>query len=289
MSGVDMQSLQKLRNETGLGFSTCKNALVEAENDYDKAVRILREKGVSMAQKKSGREVNDGLCGFASNGKSASLIKVSCETDFVARGDKFVKLVSDVSEVALSSKSKSKEDLLNAQHSCNSIERVIADGVASIGENIVLADACYLSVEKGCVVTYIHNKSQLNDKFGQICVAVVIESDGSEEKLKELGSKLAMQIAANNPQFLNVESVDKTFLDSEREIYKKQMADSGKPANIIEKIIDGKVSAMYKECVLLEQQFIMDNKMKVSEFITSFEKENGISLKVSSFKRYAIK
>ena len=200
-----------------------------------------------------------------------------------------MKLISDVANVALSSKAPSKEDLLNVESNGTSIERVIADGVASIGENIVLADACYLSVEKGCVVTYIHNKSQLNDKFGQICVAIVIESDGNQEKLKEIGSKIAMQIAATSPRFLNIESVDKSFLDSEREIYTKQKADSGKPANIVEKIIEGKISAMYKECVLMEQQCIMDNKMKLSEFISSFEKENAISLKVRDFKRYAIK
>lgn len=287
---VDLNALKTLRDLSGAGMSDCKKALEECENDIEKAMKYLREKGIANASKKAGREMKEGICGITVAGDVATVIKLSCETDFVVKNEKFQTLAKNILDV-LSKNSAS--DLESAKLVKLSSGVTVADEIAAtigvIGENMSLAGYKQISANGGVIASYIH--TGLGDGcFGKIvaCVAMKPSTTCDAEKLKQIGNKVCMHIVATNPMFLKIADVSSEFIESEKEIYRKQMEGSGKPANIIEKIIEGKLSKTYQENVLLEQMFVMDPSIKVSEFVTKSGKEAGVDLEVLLFARLSV-
>lgn len=284
---IDLNLVKQLRDITGAGMSACKDAITQANGNLDNAIKILREKGIAGASKKSDREMKEGMCGVLCNEKFATLIKISCETDFVVKSEKFQKLSSEILQSLCSEEFKDLDSSkLIKTSSGSTIQDEIAATIGVIGENISLSNVKKIPINDGIASTYLHTSVAQN--FGKIAIAVVLKSNCDKEKLKEIGKKLCMQIAATNPQFLNISDVSKDFIESEKEIYRKQMEGSDKKPEIIEKIIDGRVQKTYQECVLMEQDFVMDPKLKIKDFISSSSKELGSEIIITDFCRFSI-
>lgn len=284
---ADISLLKQLREESGAGMSACRDALIEANNIYKDAVKILREKGIASAGKKVGRDMKEGMCGILSSDNSVALIKMSCETDFVVRNEKFHLLATEIISAFEKSNVSDLESAKNIKlPSGATITDEIAAACGIIGENIALSDARKLSVSKGKVASYIH--TQIKEGFGKIAVAVALESDGDISKLDEIGKKICMQIAAFAPTFTSVEDVREDFIQNEKEIYTKQLENTGKNPDIIQKIVDGKLQKTYQECVLLEQEFVLDNKLRVKDFLAESSKSLGHDIKCVNFVRLSV-
>lgn len=274
---ADLSLIKKLREATGCGISDCNKALKENNDDFESSVDWLRKKGLSSAAKKSGRVTSEGVVATAIEGNKASLIEVNSETDFVARNDKFQDLVSKLSAESLSF--DDGEKFKSAK------EEEIKEQVGVIGENINLRRVDYLTVSKGKIISYIHNL--VADNMGKIAVLIGLESDASGDKLEDLGKQIAMHVAAAKPESLDIDSVDPEKLARETEVLKEQARTSGKPENIIEKMIQGRIRKYYEEVVLLEQAFVMDDKVKIKDLVANFAKENG-ETKISAFKLFIL-
>ncbi|QED23280.1 translation elongation factor Ts [Candidatus Deianiraea vastatrix] len=283
-----MENLKKLRDISGAGLSACKDALAQTNNDIDAAMKLLREKGIAQASKKADRDAKEGLAGVISLGNEAVLVKIACETDFVARNEKFQSLVSTILNTLAKEKPVDFESAKNVKmiSSGLTIADEISASVGNVGENVLFLAYSKLSVSNGVVASYIHTKACEN--FGKIAVAVALESSIAKDKLEECGRQIGMHIAAFNPAFLSTDDVSEEFIKSEREIFTNQMKDSGKPADIIAKIVDGKLQKSLQENVLLEQAFAIDSSIKVKEFVEKFGKENGGEIKVKAFIRFSI-
>ncbi len=282
----NMELLKKLRENTGCGMSDCNKALKETNDDYEKAVEWLRKKGLSSAAKKSARITAEGLIGIHNTGSVATILEVNSETDFVARNDKFQELVVDLlknsNDLIESDTFKFAELLKEKNHTSGSkVADVVANAVGTIGENIQIRRGKTLKVNKGLIVSYVH--SSVGEGLGKIGVLVALESEAEKAKLEELGKGIAMHIAASKPEFLNESEVPASKIDSEKGIAKELAEKAGKPANIIEKMVEGRIKKYYEENVLLNQAFIMDNSKKISEILKDFEKENGKPVSIDSY------
>ena len=283
---ADLTLIKKLRESTGCGISNCNKALAENGDDLEKAVDWLRKKGLSSAVKKSGRVTSEGVVAVAVDANSAAIVEVNSETDFVARNDKFQNLVSTVAQAALTANSDI-EKLKAAQFgtASHSVDEEIKNQVGVIGENINVRRVVNLSVSNGSVISYIHNSVAPN--MGKIAVLVALESEVEQAKLDDLGKQIAMHIAATKPEALAIENVDAEKLSRETEVLKDQARASGKPESIIDKMIQGRIRKYYEEIVLLEQSFVMDDKLKVKDVISNFAKENGAT-KITDFKLFIL-
>lgn len=282
---INALEVKKLREKTGAGFMDCKQALSESEGDFEKAIGLLRKKGLSNATKKADRIAVEGLTAAIVSDNVGCVIEVNSETDFVARNEKFQSLVQNILQHSL--QFSSLEELKNSKLSSGkSISEDIIENIATIGENINLRRISTLKVEQGVVGTYVHNHVAPN--LGKIAVIVALESSGDKEQLSILGKKIAMHIAASKPQSLDIASLDQKLVDREREIFIDQTKDSGKPANIVEKMIEGRVRKFYEEVVLLEQTFIMDNKTKITDVITQAARDLGAPIKITDFVRFEL-
>ena len=285
MANTDL--IKKLRENTGCGMADCNKALKESGDDYEKAVEWLRKKGLSSAAKKSARVTAEGVIGINNQGNVATILEVNSETDFVARNEKFQELVKNLLNIALNIKEKDADKFAEVlkETKCEKcgdiVSNIIANGIATIGENLQVRRGRTLSVDNGLIVSYVH--SAITDGLGKIGVLVALKSDAPKEKLEELGKGIAMHIAASKPEFLKESDVPSKKLDSEKEIARELAKKSGKPDNIVEKMVEGRVKKFYEENVLLNQAYIMDSDKKISDILKDFEKETGKSVEIQEY------
>jgi elongation factor Ts len=264
----------------------CKKALAEAGGEMEAAVDWLRAKGLAAAAKKAGRTAAEGLVGVAVEGSKGAAVEVNSETDFVAKNEQFQDFVKNVSELALSTGSD-VEALKGASYpSGGTVEEKLTDNIATIGENQSLRRAAVLEVGQGVVVSYVHNAAAPN--MGKIGVLVALESTAPAETLQTLGKQLAMHIAAANPLALTAEDLDPALLEREQAIAVEKANESGKPANIVEKMVEGSMAKFRKEHSLVSQLFVMDNKTPVSEVVAAVGKEAGAPIELKGFVRFQL-
>ena len=286
MAEITAAAVKELREKSGAGMMDCKAALTETDGDMDAAVDWLRKKGLSAAAKKAGRAAAEGLVGMVVEGGVGALVEVNAETDFVARNETFQKFVAKVAQIAL--ENGADADALKAADfgDGNTVEEATVNQVATIGENIGLRRSTRLNVSNGTVSGYIHN--QIAPGMGKIGVLVALESDGDAAKLDEIGRQLAMHVAAAQPQFLDISSVDASALDREREVLAEQARASGKPDEIVQKMVEGRLRKYYEEVVLTEQVFVIDGETKVSKFLEAAAKDVGSPIKIAGFERFTL-
>jgi len=277
--------VKDLREQTGAGMMDCKKALTETNGDFEGAVDWLRKKGLAAAAKKAGRIAAEGLTAAIVQGTKGAIIELNSETDFVARNEQFQSLVSNITKLAIEAKDL---DALRAatMPSGKTVEEEVIENVATIGENLNLRRMEVLSVLDGVVASYIHNAT--GDNMGKIAVLVALESGADKAKLNTLGKQIAMHIAATRPYSLDIASIDQDLVARERDIFFEQSRASGKPDNIIEKMVEGRIRKFYEESVLLEQIFVMDNKTKISEVVSNMAKELGSPITLKAFARFEL-
>lgn len=287
MVEITASLVKDLREKSGAGMMDCKKALVECGGVFEDAVDWLRKKGLSAAAKKSGREAAEGLVALKVDAKKAAIIELNAETDFVARNDKFQALSRNIAKVALS-EGQDIESLKNAKYpeGSQTISEAITDHIAVIGENMNLRRVSHINVDNGVVASYVHNA--ISEGLGKIGVLVALESTGDQDKLLDLGKRIAMHVAAARPLSLDISSVDSEALEREKQIFSDQARASGKPDNIIEKMVEGRVKKYYQEIVLLEQVFVMDNKTPISQVLMEAEKDVGAPVSLKGFLRYEL-
>jgi len=247
--------VKELREKSGAGMMDCKNALTENGGDVDAAMDWLRSKGIAKAEKKSGRVAAEGLVGIASSGTSAAVVEVNSETDFVARNDGFQDLVRGVANAALSTDG-SVEAVASADMDGKSVADTITAAVGTIGENMNLRRAAKLEVSNGSVASYMHNAAA--DGIGKIGVLVALESSGDAEALQAIGKQIAMHVAATNPLAMKEDEIPADIAERERAVYLEEAKESGKPQEIAEKMVVGKMKKFFKESVLLSQAFVIN-------------------------------
>ncbi len=287
MTQVTAAQVRDLREKTGAGMMDCKKALTEAGGDMEAAIDWLRTKGLAAAAKKAGRAAAEGLVAVRVDGTRGALVEVNSETDFVARNETFQEYSATVAKLALDADGD-VEKLKTATFpgSSHTVSEELTNLISKIGENINLRRAATLSVGQGVVATYVHN--QVVPGAGRIGVLVGIESTGDQVKLAALGKQLAMHVAAAQPRYLTVSDVDSGALDRERAILTEQAQDSGKPPEIIAKMVEGRLRKFYEEVVLVEQTYVIDGETKVAKAIDVAAKEIGAPVTVKGFVRFAL-
>ncbi|MBO6509988.1 MAG: elongation factor Ts [Roseibium sp.] len=277
--------VKELREKSGAGMMDCKTALTESGGDMEAAVDWLRTKGLAKAAKKAGRVAAEGLVGVAAEGNKAAVIELNSETDFVARNEGFQELVSKVAKVALGTDG-SVEAVAAADVDGKPVSETITDAVATIGENMTLRRSAVLSASEGVVSTYIHGK--VVEGLGKIGVLVALESSGDADKLNALGRQIAMHIAATSPLALNTDDLDPAVVERERTVFSEQARESGKPENIIEKMVEGRLRKFYEEVTLVKQAFVINPDQTVEQAVEVLAKELGTEVKLSGFVRFAL-
>jgi elongation factor Ts len=272
---------------TGAGMMDCKAALAETNGDMEAAVDWLRAKGIAKADKKAGRTAAEGLVGAAGDATSAVLVEVNSETDFVARADGFQEIVRNVAKVALDGDGEA-ETVAEAKYpgSDKTVTETIKDAVGTIGENLAFRRSAKLSVASGVVATYVHNA--VSDNLGKLGVLVAIETTGNADAARAFARQVAMHVAATNPLALTAEQVDPAAVAREKAIFAEQARESGKPENIIEKMVEGRMRKFYEEVVLLKQAFVINPDVTVEGALKEAEKEIGAPAKISAFLRFAL-
>lgn len=285
MADITASMVKELRETTGAGMMDCKAALKETDGDMEAAIDWLRTKGLAKAAKKAGRVAAEGLVGIQTSGNEGAVVEVNSETDFVARNDQFQKLVKDVAETALK---EGADDLgsKNYPGKDKSIDETITELVGTIGENMSYRRGAKLSVENGAVAGYIHNATVAG--LGKIGVLVALESTGDAEKLEALGKQIAMHIAAINPLAATVEELDPEVIEREKTILTEQARESGKPDEIIAKMIEGRIRKFYEEVVLVKQTFVIDGENTVEKAIKNAEGDVGAPITLKGFARFEL-
>lgn len=287
MAEITASLVKELREKTGAGMMDCKKALTETSGDLEGAVDWLRKKGLAAAAKKAGRVAAEGLVAVATSDTVGAVVEVNSETDFVARNERFQAFANEVARQVLTG-SGDLDTLQQAQYpeSGRTIGEEVTHMVATIGENMNLRRIARLEVDSGAVASYVHNA--LAPNLGKIGVLVGLESTGDRDRLLELGKQIAMHIAAARPEALNIEDVDSSALDRERSVLAEQARASGKPEEIIAKMVEGRLRKYYEEVVLLEQVYVIDGENKVRKVVENFAKEIGAPIKVVGFKRFVL-
>ncbi len=284
---VSAQDVKKLRDMTGAGMMDCKEALTETGGDFDAAVDMLRKKGLSKAAKKAGRETNEGVVAafIRPDGSAGSLVEVNCETDFVARTEDFTTFVKDAIAMIDAKGPGAAAELLEqpwVKDPAKSVQNVLAELIGKLGENMQLSRVAHFKAPAGAVVhSYIHPGAR---------VGVLIEAVGPKGKpeFDQLVHDLAMQVAAAQARFVRREEVDAATVEHEKGIYREQLKESGKPAPVVEKIVEGKLNSYYGEVCLLEQPFIKDPGTKVQDLVAKVAKDTGAPVTVTRFARFAL-
>ncbi|WP_019961858.1 translation elongation factor Ts [Woodsholea maritima] len=292
MAAITAALVKELRESTGAGMMDCKKALSETDGDFEAAIDWLRKKGLSKAAKKSDRAAAEGLVAVTAqasgNGMTAAAVEVNSETDFVARNELFQAAVGEIAGLALNV--DSVEALAQAPMGAGKpVAETLTDLVAKIGENMGLRRFARLSVENGVVATYVHNA--VVDGKGRIGVLVALESTGDKAKLEDLGRRIAMHVAAGSPApalALQVEELDQDVVAKERDVFAEQARQSGKPENIIEKMVEGRIRKFYEEVVLLKQSFVLDPDKSVEEAVKAAEAEVGAPIALTGFVRMVL-
>ncbi len=287
MSNITASMVKDLREKTGAGMMDCKKALTENGGDMEAAVDWLRTKSLATAAKKATRVAAEGLIGVCAEGAKGAVVEVNSETDFVARNETFQAMVSDVARIALA-QGGDVAAIAGATHadSGKTVESHISDLVSTIGENMSLRRASALSVGSGVVSSYIHNQAAAG--LGRIGVLVALESDGDADKLAALGKQLAMHVAATNPLAVTPDDLEPEVVARERAILADQARESGKPEEIIEKMVEGRIRKFFEESVLSSQTFVIDGESKVADAVKAAEADIGAPVKIAGFVRYAL-
>src|SRR6478735_3214614 len=277
MTAISATMVKDLREKTGAGMMDCKAALNEAAGDMEAAVDWLRTKGLAKAAKKAGRVAAEGLIGLAVDDKEASLVEVNSETDFVARNDKFQEMVRIIADDALRAKGD-LDTLAKAKFGGGKISVAdhLKEMIGPIGENMTLRRSAYLGVKTGVIAAYMHNT--IAPGLGKIGVIVALESTGDAEKLKSFGKQVAVDIAGLDP----------AFVERERAVLTEQAKESGKPAAVIEKMVEGRLRKFYEEVVLLSQAFVHDPETTVAKALAATEESAGAPIKIAGFHRFAL-
>jgi elongation factor Ts len=287
MAEVTATLVKELREKTGAGMMDCKRALGDTGGDIEAAVDWLRKKGLAAAASKAGRVAAEGLIGVATRGSVGAVVEVNSETDFVARNSEFQTFVREVSALALDGNGEIGS-LKEAAYpgSGRTVEAELTYLIATIRENLVLRRLKRLSAGQGGVFSYVHNA--LGPGIGKIGVIVALTSTIAPDELAVLGKQLAMHIAAASPLYLDVASVPKSALEREREVLREQARATGRPEEIIEKMVDGRLRKFYEEVVLLEQIFVVDQKTKISLVVEQAAKAAGVPIRVAGFVRFSL-
>ncbi len=286
MAEITAAAVKELRERTGAGMMDCKKALNEVGGDMEAAIDWLRTKGLAAAAKKAGRTAAEGLVGVAVEGKRGAVVEVNSETDFVAKNEQFQEFVSTVAKLALTA-SGNVEGLLSASWpGGGTVEEKLTSNIATIGENQSLRRSAVLQVNEGVVVPYVHSAAAPG--VGKIGVLVALESAGDPDKLKALGKNLAMHIAASNPQALHGDELDPSVVERERAIATEKANESGKPAEIVGKMVEGAIAKFRKENALMSQLFVMDGKMKIEDVVNAEAKNSGASIELKAYVRFQL-
>ncbi len=289
MAEISAALVKELREKTGAGMMDCKRALSETQGDLEGAVDWLRKKGLAAAAKKAGRVAAEGLVGAAVKGNVGALVEVNAETDFVARNDVFQKFVATVAELALTHPDLDRLKAAPFPGTGRKVEEELAHLIATIGENMSLRRMARLHVAQGVVASYIH--SAVAPNLGKIGVLVALDSPqaaSAAERLSGVGRQLAMHVAAAKPLYLDVAAVPAANLARERDVLREQAKASGKPDNVIEKMVEGRLRKFYEETVLVEQVFVIDNETKVAKVLDAAGKEIGGPAKLAGFERLVL-
>lgn len=277
---ITPQMIKDLRDKTGVGIGKCKEALEQANGDMEEAISNLRKSGMATAVKKEGRAANEGMIGIAETDKNIAIVEVNAETDFVVRNDRFQEFLKNVTEQIAQTNPASLEQLLSQKYSKDTsltIDEYRASIVQAIGENIQIRRfKTFAKNHTESVGVYSH-------LGGKIVTAVIIQGSNSVE---QLAKDIAMHVAAASPEYVSPENVPEKVLEQEREIARSQMA--GKPANVVEKIVEGKVSKYYDEVCLDRQHYIRNDKLKIADLVGQHGKEIGKDLKISQFLRWSV-
>ena len=282
MAQITAALVKELRDKTSAGMMDCKKALTECDGDLEAAIDWLRKKGIAKADKKAGRVAAEGLVAVALEGNNGALVEVNSETDFVARNEEFQGAVAEISKLALGV--DDVEALKAATTSAGTnVGDFLTDLVGKIGENMSLRRSARQSVSEGAVAGYIHNS--VADGMGKIGVLVALQSSGDAEKLNDLGRKIAMHIAATNPLALSVDDLDPAVVSKEREMLAAEARESGKPDNIIEKMVDGRMTKFFKESVLTTQMFVMDPDRSIAQVLEDEAKALGAEITLAGYSR----
>ena len=286
MAEITAAAVKELRERTGAGMMDCKKALAEVNGEMEAAVDWLRAKGLAAAAKKAGRTAAEGLVGVAVEGTRGAVVEVNSETDFVAKNEQFQEFVRQVSKLALSSGGDIDVLSTSAYPGGGTVAEVLTNNIATIGENQSLRRASVVEVSEGAVVSYVHNA--VTPGMGKIGVLVALESGAPADTLQALGKQIAMHIAAANPLALDADSLDPNLVERERSIAMEKARESGKPANIIEKMVEGGLAKFRKDNALLSQLFVIDNKTPVAEVVASAAKDAGTGIELKQFVRFQL-
>ncbi len=285
MTQITAGQVKELRDKTGAGMMDCKKALTETAGDFESAVDWLRKKGLAAAAKKAGRTAAEGLIGLAVDGPRGALVEVNSETDFVARNDQFQAFVGKAAELALGA-GGDLDKLAATKADGGALGEQLTRLVGTIGENLILRRTAALSVDQGVVAGYVHN--QAAPGLGKIGVLVALQSAGDAAALADLGKKLAMHVAAAAPAAVDKDGVDPSLLDREREILADQARASGKPEEIVAKMVEGRLRKYYEDVCLLEQTYVIDGETKVAKILEQAAKDLGGEVKVMGMVRFLL-
>ncbi|MCB1532395.1 MAG: elongation factor Ts [Alphaproteobacteria bacterium] len=281
MADITTAMIKELREKTGAGMMDAKKALVEAGGDMDAAIEEMRKKGMAKADKKSSRTAAEGLVAVVTEGTKGAVVEINAETDFVSRNDEFQSFVKAVAPLALTAENAA--ELAGKDMNGKTVQENLTNLIAKIGENMALRRSEKLEVSKGAVVDYVHGA--LADGLGKIGVLVALESDADASVLQGLGKQIAMHVAAAFPKYLDRNSVDATEMEKERAFLIEQAKEEGKPQEIAEKMVEGRMRKFYEEICLMDQTFVVDGETKISDVVAKAAKDAGADIKLTGFAR----
>ncbi|MGL4849071.1 MAG: translation elongation factor Ts [Clostridium sp.] len=278
---ITAKLVKELREKTGAGMMDCKKALTETNGDLEKAVEVLREKGLAAAAKKAGRVAAEGIVKtyVSEDNKVASIVEVNCETDFVAANEEFVAFATELAKLAANSNVQTVEELVNENMGDKTVSETLTALVAKLGENMTVRRFERMSIENGAIQSYIHGG-------GRIGVLVEIACEANSPVVTEVAREVCMQVAAANPLFLNRDGVDTDALEKEKEIYRVQALNEGKPEKIVEKMVMGRIQKYYKEVCLVDQVWVKDGDKTITKLLEEKSKEVGSPMTISKFARF---
>lgn len=286
MAEITAALVKELREASGAGMMDCKKALSETAANMEEAVDWLRKKGLAAAAKKSGRVAAEGLVNVVTDGIQGAVIELNSETDFVARNPEFQAFVGSVCQVALSQGGDFAKTTAAAMDGGKSVVDTVTEMVGTIGENLSFRRSAGITVSEGVVASYVHGTVAPNQ--GKIGVLVGLESTGNGDKLADFGKKLAMHVAAANPQWVSQDEVDTGAVDREREVLAEQAREAGKPEEIVQKMVDGRLRKYYEEVCLMDQTFVIDGETKISKVVEAVANDAGAPIKIAGFARFQL-
>jgi len=274
----NLSLIKELREKTGAGFLDCKIALNENDNNIEQSIDSLRKKGLAKATKKSSREANEGAVGFYNNENITVILKVNSETDFSAKSDTFLDFLDCIGDIALNTNNPNLNlnDFLNTEDNGKTISDLLTEMIAKIGENLIINDLKVFNNKDAKVNYYVHNPYRKN--IGKIISAVFYSSKEENDEVKNFSKSLCMHIAASKPEAMDIDNLPAELIENEKKIQEEMIKDSGKPSNVMEKILEGKMKKFYSEVTLLNQNFVIDTDKTVKEAISDFNSSNNLIL-----------